>query len=113
MHRKEPRMAIELDAPAPMTPPQILHPLDPLSPAEITAAVAILRASGKLGARMRFATIVLQEPSKEVVLNFKDGDPIEREAFAILLDNDDGATYEAVVSLTRKMVQEWKHIPEV
>ena len=106
-------MAIELDAPAPTTLPQILHPLDPLSAAEITAAVAILRASGKLGPHVRFATVVLQEPSKEVVLNFKDGDPIEREAFAIILDNDDGATYEAVVSITSRMVQGWKHIPGV
>src|SRR5215471_18367874 len=113
MHSKEPRMAIELDAPAPTTLSQILHPLDPLSAAEITTAVAILCASGKLGPHVQFATVMLQEPSKEVVLNFKDGDPIEREAFAIILDNDDGATYEAVVSLTSSMVKGWKHIPGV
>ena len=106
-------MAIELAAPAPTTLPQILHPLDPLSAAEISAAVAILRASGKLGSHVRFATVVLQEPSKEVVLNFKDGDAIERAAFAIILDNDDGATYEAVVSITSSRVQGWKRIPEV
>jgi primary-amine oxidase len=106
-------MALKLDTPAPTTLPQILHPLDPLSTAEITAAVAILRASGKLGPHVRFATVVLQEPAKEVVLNFKAGDPIEREAFAIILDNDDGATYEAVVSITSSMVQGWKHIPGV
>src|SRR4030095_2487558 len=97
---KESRMTMELDAPTPTTLSQSLHPLDPLSAAEITAAVAILRASGKLGSHVRVATGVLQEPSKEIVLNFKDGDPIEREAFAIILDNDDGATYEAVVSIT-------------
>jgi primary-amine oxidase len=106
-------MAIELDAPAPTTLPQTLHPLDPLNAAEITAAVAILRASGKLGSHVRFATVVLQEPAKEVVLNFKDGDPIEREAFAVILDNDDGATYEAVVSITSSTVKGWKHIPGV
>src|SRR5215467_4282161 len=106
-------MTIELDAPAITTLPQVLHPLDPLSAQEITAAVAILRTSGKLGSNVRFATVVLQEPSKEVVLNFKDGDPIEREAFAIMLDNDDGATYEAIVSLTSSKVQGWKHIPGV
>src|SRR5215470_15681504 len=113
MSSKEPRMPLELDAPATTTLPQVLHPLDPLSAQEITAAVAILRTSGKLGSNVRFATVVLQEPSKEVVLNFKDGDPIEREAFAILLDNADGATYEAVVSLTNSLVKDWKHIPEV
>jgi primary-amine oxidase len=106
-------MTIELDAPATTTLPQVLHPLDPLSAQEITAAVAILRTSGKLGSNVRFAAVVLQEPSKEVVLNFKDGDPIEREAFAVILDNDDGATYEAIVSITSSMVKGWKHIPEV
>src|SRR5207253_10051070 len=106
-------MSLELDAPATTTLLQILHPLDPLSAQEISAAVAILRTSGKLGSNVRFATVVLQEPSKEVVLNFKDGDPIEREAFAIILDNDDGATYEAIVSITSNRVKGWKHIPEV
>src|SRR5262245_43011551 len=106
-------MTIELDAPATTTLPQVLHPLDPLSAQEISAAVAILRTSGKLGSHVRFATVVLQEPSKEVVLNFKDGDPIEREAFAVILDNDDGATYEALVSLTSSMVKGWKRIPGV
>ena len=106
-------MAIELDVPAPTTLSQILHPLDPLNTAEITATVAILRASGQLGSHVRFATVVLQEPSKEVVLNFKDGDPIERAAFAIILDNNNGATYEAVVSLTSSMVQGWKPLPGV
>ena len=80
-------MTIELDAPATTPLSQILHPLDPLSAREISAAVAILRTSGKLGSNVRFATVVLQEPAKEVVPNFKAGDPIEREAFAIILDN--------------------------
>src|SRR5215475_12147844 len=106
-------MSIERDAPVATTLPQVLHPLDPLSAQEITATVAILRASGKLGSNVRFASVVLQEPSKEVVLNFKDGDSIEREAFAIMLDNDDGATYEALVSLTSSKVKSWKHIPGV
>jgi primary-amine oxidase len=106
-------MAIELDAPVTPIVSQALHPLDPLSAAEITAAVSILQASGKLGSHVRFATVALQEPGKEVVLNFKEGDPIEREAFAVILDNDDGATYEAIVSLTSSIVKSWKLIPGV
>ena len=31
----------------------------------------------------------------------------------VLLDNDTGATYEAVVSLTDGEVTSWKHIPDV
>ena len=50
------------------------HPLEPLSAAEIAAAVGIVRASGRLGDRARFASITLHEPSKETVLGFRAGD---------------------------------------
>ena len=70
------------------------HPLEPLSPEEIASAVAIVRASGKLGSKARFVTVVLHEPSKQTVLEYREGEPIEREAFVIILDNADGATYE-------------------
>ena len=107
-------MAIELDAPVTPSVSQVLHPLDPLSAAEITAAVSILQASGKLGSHVRFCHCCpAKEPGKEVVLNFKEGDPIEREAFAVILDNDDGTTYEAIVSLTSSIVKSWKPIPGV
>ena len=46
-------MSIELDAPITTTQPQVLHPLDPLSAQEITAAVAIIRTSGKLGSKLQ------------------------------------------------------------
>ena len=67
---------------------------------EIASAVAIVRASGKLGPKTRFVTVVLHEPSKQVVLAYREGDTVEREVFVIILDNADGATYEAVVSIT-------------
>ncbi|MBD1806288.1 primary-amine oxidase [Microcoleus sp. FACHB-SPT15] len=91
----------------------ILHPLEPLSVEEITAAVAIVRASHPVGSYFRFPTVVLNEPAKEVVLNFQEGDPIEREAFLILLDNATGTTYEAVVSLNQGTVTSWQAMPGV
>lgn len=91
----------------------ILHPLDPLHTDEIAAAVAIMRASGRCGPQMRFASIILAEPAKSIVLGFKAGDTIEREACAVLLDNGDGATYEVCVSLTRSEILAWKHVPGV
>jgi primary-amine oxidase len=95
------------------TSPSISHPLEPLSGEEIAAAVSIIRNERQLGEKVRFASIVLNEPAKEVVLNFKPGDQVTREAFVILLDNADGATYEAVVSLTEKKVTSWRHVPGV
>ena len=88
-------------------------PLDPLAAAEIEGAVAILRDQRNLSQRGRFESIVLNEPSKDLVLDFKDGDAINREAFIILFDNDTGATYEATVSLNERTVKSWTHIPGV
>ena len=91
--------------------PSILHPLEPLTAEEITAAVNIVRTERNLHERVRFASITLHEPPKEAVLNFKQGDPVTRAAFIILLDNRDGATYEAIVSITEGKVTSWRHIP--
>ena len=91
----------------------VSHPLDPLTAEEIVEAASILKAQRQLGARVRFETIVLQEPPKEVVLNFQPGDSIERNAFLVILDNDAAATYEAVVSLNGGRVTSWLHVPGV
>lgn len=91
----------------------ISHPLDPLTSEEIIRASDILRAERQLGPRVRFETIVLREPEKKDVLSFRSGDSIRRQAFLVILDNDDGATYEAVVSLDEGKVIFWKHVPGV
>ena len=91
----------------------VLHPLDPLTAEEVVETSSILRAQRQLGTRVRFETIVLEEPAKDVALSHRAGDPIERNAFLVILDNDDGATYEAIVSLNEKKVTSWKHIPGV
>jgi primary-amine oxidase len=95
-----------------ISPSLILHPLEPLSVEEIEIAVATVRADRNLG-KHRFPTVVLKDPPKEIVLNFTSGDPISREAFLILLDNETGKTYEAVVDLGDRTVTSWQHIPDV
>ena len=89
------------------------HPLDPLTAVEIERAKAILLAQRSLGDRVRFESILLNEPPKEVVLGFKRGDAISREAFIVLFDNDTGATHEAIVTLNEGNVESWQHIPDV
>ena len=89
------------------------HPLDPLSAAEIEGAKSILLAQKSLGEKVRYESIVLNEPPKDVVLGIKDGDEINREAFIVLFDNDTGATHEAIVSLNDGKVKSWQHIPDV
>jgi primary-amine oxidase len=94
-------------------PEAVVHPLEPLTDEEISAAVDVLRAERNLEDSYRFVSVVLHEPSKEQVLSFWDEGSIDREAFIVLLDNSDGSAYEAVVSLTDEAVRSWKHIPDV
>ena len=92
---------------------QVTHPLDPLTSGEIVLAAGILREQRQLGPRVRFETIVLNEPEKSVAAGFAPGDPIHREAFLVILDNEDASTWEAVVSLNEGKVTSWKHVPGV
>ena len=89
------------------------HPLDPLTADEIADASSILKSERQLGARVRFETVVLREPDKDAVLDFRPGDFIPRSAFLVVLDNDTASTYEAVVSLDERRVVSWEHVPGV
>ena len=91
----------------------VTHPLDPLTAEEINEAAVILRRDRQFGSRVRFETIVLKEPAKDVVQKFAAGDPITRDAFLVVLDNEEEATYEAIVSLNEGKVTSWQHIPGV
>ena len=91
----------------------VSHPLEPLTPQEIEAAVAIAREYRSFTITMRFATVTLNEPPKEQVLSFRSGDTFEREAFVILLDNAAAKTYEAIISLGNGTVKSWEYIPNV
>lgn len=91
----------------------VVHPLEPLSVDELSAAAEIVRTQKGLGPRVRFVSIALHEPPKDVVLAFPSAGPVEREAFIILLDTEHGRTYESVVSLSRQAVVSWDHIPDV
>ncbi|MFQ6027292.1 MAG: tyramine oxidase, partial [Dehalococcoidia bacterium] len=91
----------------------IRHPLDPLTGSEIESAIAILQSQRSLGEKVRFESIVLNEPSKDLVLSSNGRDAIGREAFIVLFENETGATYEAVVSLGEGEVKSYRHIPGV
>jgi len=83
------------------------HPLEPLTVEEVRAAVAIVRAEQNVGDRFRFPCVTLREPAKDFILSYQAGASFDREAFLILLDNDTGHTYEAVVNLTQRTVTSW------
>ena len=91
----------------------LAHPLDPLSKEEITAVVEILRASGKANQDSRFTTVVLREPPKSEVLNYKPGSPFRREAFAIIHERATNRTFEAIIDLNKKSLASWKEVMNV
>jgi primary-amine oxidase len=86
------------------------HPLDPLDENEIQTAVGLLQAAANFPKVALFSTVVLNEPSKSEVLNFKTGAKFRREAFAIILDREKNKTYEATVDLRARKVLSWKEI---
>ena len=88
-----------------------VHPLDPLSAAEIERAWEIVRAERSPGPKSRVIFITLNEPDKKVVLEHRPGDAVERAAFVVLVDGATGRTHEAVVSLSRRRVLSWEHVP--
>ena len=89
------------------------HPLDPLTPYELKLAVEIIRREAKLDERALFEHIRLKEPDKRTVREFRIGDAIEREAFAVVVDRNANKIFEAVVSLDDSKLSTWTHIPNV
>jgi primary-amine oxidase len=95
------------------------HPLDPLDAGEfrrVTEVLAAARPSGApdgVGAGWRYASIELQEPTKDEVLAFVPGEPIDRTATAVVWNRADGEAYRAVVSLNDAALVRWQPLPGV
>jgi primary-amine oxidase len=84
------------------------HPLDPLSAEEIKAASAALGKHAGFPEGAIYSTIVLKEPEKGEVMNFRPGAQFGRRAFAVVLDRKGNRTFEAVVDLKSGRVASWK-----
>jgi len=77
-----------------------MHPLDMLTGAEIERAVEILRATGRLPEGALFAHVVLHEPAKADLAQWKDGDPVDREVRVLAVPGPALDLVEIVVSVT-------------
>jgi primary-amine oxidase len=84
------------------------NPFAPLTAAEIRAAVAIFKGSGRLRGTYRFSFIALDEPPKASVLR-EAASP--RRAFAIVYNRDANRTYEAIADLSSGQLASWKEVP--
>lgn len=90
---------------------EFFHPLDPLSEAEVRAAVSILKEDRQMDGRWRFASTELAEPNKERLKRHGIGEEIPREANLVVWNREDGQAYKARVSLTDEEVVSWEHRP--
>lgn len=82
----------------------VAHPLDPLSRAEISQAVSILKDGPAAAETFHFISVELREPDKEAL---RTGSETAREAAAVLIDQGTKTTYEAIVNLDSGIVTEW------
>lgn len=89
------------------------HPLDPLSSEEITSAVKIIQSSAEFPHAALFSIVVLNEPPKSEVLNYKGDGVFRREAFAIVFDRIKNKTIETIVDLRINKIISWKNVPGV
>ena len=92
------------------SPGPAMHPLEPLSAAEVRLAVTILKDAGYVTPTTRFVSVSLKEPTKA---EFRAASPPPRTAFAVLFDNATNSCYEAAVSLAKRELIGWTHIPDV
>jgi primary-amine oxidase len=87
-----------------------VHPLEPLTAEEISAASGILKREQELADTARFVFISLHEPPKDAS---SAAEPPPREAHVVLYEKAERKTYEAVVDLASETVKEWQAIEGV
>ena len=89
------------------------HPLDMLTGDEITRAVEVLRASGKIDDAALFASVVLHEPPKPQLAQWRPGDAFERRVRASVVTGSGNGVVEAVVNVGSGVIESWDEIDDV
>lgn len=88
---------------------EVQHPLDALDPQEYWAVYDVITASGHLDDDTHFESVLLHEPPKSLVLAWKPGDAMPREADVTLVRK--GQVIEARVDLAARKLESWKEVP--
>lgn len=103
-------LGIDTDLPPEPAAASALHPLEPLTAAEISAATRVLSAAQGFSPSVRFVYVELAEPPKAEVLAWTPGTRWDRQAAALLRDRASRSTYEAIVSLSRATVVSFRQV---
>jgi primary-amine oxidase len=88
-----------------------LHPLDPLTPAELQAVVDVVRAARSLDHRHLFVTVQLDEPAKADATSWSEGDPLDRVARVAVWNQQTATLSEGTVSVAGE-VRTWHDVPD-
>ncbi len=88
-----------------------LHPLEPLSAAEVERAVALLRTLQEFTPHTRIISIMLKEPAKDVVHGWPDIEAPDREAEAVVHDNARNACFHLDLNLNTGCVTPARYAP--
>src|SRR5258708_10201941 len=88
-----------------------LHPLDGLTRAEYWAAYDVLQQAGHAEPDTFFASVLLREPPKDLVLSWSEGKPVPREADVVMLQQ--GKTFEARIDLAARKLISWQEMKDV
>src|SRR5215831_5662976 len=88
-----------------------LHPLDGLTTAEYWAAYDVLQQAGHAEPDTFFASVLLREPAKDLVLSWTEGVAIPREADVIMLQQ--GKTFEARIDVAARRLISWQEMTGV
>jgi len=87
--------------------------LEPLTAVELDRVVHAIRDCGRVSPHVRFVSICLVEPPKELVHSPESRLATRRQAFAVLFENAKNECYEAVVAIDDGTIQSWRHVPGV
>ncbi len=94
--------------PAAALAPAVYHPLDALTPAEYWVVYKAVRDAGHTQEKTIFSSVLLHEPEKQTVLDWKPGMPMERKADVVLYDK--GKSYAALVNITTAKVESFEEL---
>jgi primary-amine oxidase len=87
------------------------HPLDPLNAKEVASAVSALRKAGRLGPNARLPYLLLKEPPKQEVLDFKPGAKFARRAEAVVYDRAAKKLFEATIDAKAGRIEDIHEVP--
>lgn len=90
---------------APSSKQGAVHPLQPVSAAEIELAVRLLRGRHRLAESVRFVSVSLIEPTRQQFAEWQSAKPLARRVLVVFIDRAARKGFEGVVDLTKSTVE--------